>query len=162
MTVSANNAIHKTCLLLTVFVSSLLFNGPLLAKNATDSKLNSADLSSFEWENRVILFHSPYQCSKTRTIFNNDAQALNERHIVWFLICDTNNQATLNSNYQQAIDHDFTSSILSAYFKQRQPSVVLMGKDGGIKYRSPSLDLKTIYQIINAMPMRRLEMGQEN
>lgn len=38
--------------------------------------------------------------------------------------------------------------------------VLLIGKDGGIKSREPSLNLEGIFRRIDAMPMRRQEMRQ--
>ena len=42
-------------------------------------------------------------------------------------------------------------------------SVVLIGKDGGVKFRSHNnINSKKLYGIIDQMPMRREEMGKQN
>ncbi|KHJ38763.1 hypothetical protein PBAC_11020 [Pedobacter glucosidilyticus] len=40
-------------------------------------------------------------------------------------------------------------------------TIILLGKDGGEKYRSHQISsLNTLYKIIDVMPMRRAEMGK--
>ncbi len=38
--------------------------------------------------------------------------------------------------------------------------IVLIGKDGGIKLRSPSTSVAQIFELIDTMPMRRAEMRE--
>ena len=79
-----------------------------------------------------------------------------DRDILWFIL-DDNGIAT---NYTGMVSPEFSSRIREDYFADGS-KVVLVGKDGGVKYRHKALELPDIFVRIDAMPMRQQEM-QDN
>jgi len=119
--------------------------------------LSIENIRSFKWNNRVIVIRVEKSCSVIREQLINDQDNIVERHIVWFVLCDKQ----VSSNYAGEISDLFAEQITKQYLNN-QKSVVLIGKDGGIKYHADELDLPLIYKRVDAMPMRQLEMREQN
>lgn len=111
------------------------------------------DLTSLHWKNRVIVVNKAQNEEKVLALLEKHAAEINDRDIIWLLIKE---DRTL-TNYPGELSEVLLSSTRERY-GAGQDKVILIGKDGGIKYRSDSVDLEAIFSEIDAMPMRQYEM----
>ena len=115
------------------------------------------DLSDLRWENRVIVVSTVNDKDSISKIFEQHETELNERDIVWFIM--QNN--TVSSNFSGNIADNFVPNMIQNYkinAQLEQGNVMLIGKDGGIKWVAKRLDLADIFSKIDSMPMRQVEM----
>lgn len=117
-------------------------------------------LKEYRWKNRLILIfdkaaNSPY-LKKQQALFTKVAQDCEERQIkiIYVLpnICSVKNPSSeigLNPNEVRdyfGVDENFEG-------------VILVGKDGGEKYRKQGIVApQQIFDLIDSMPMRQAEM----
>ena len=119
------------------------------------SSQTMASLESLEWKNRIILIRESVDCKNTIAHLKQAKTEIDERHIFWFILCKQNQ---LISNFDGEISSSFLNTVNKKYFSKPKNNVVLIGKDGGVKYRSPELRLNEINTLIDSMPMRQAEM----
>ena len=81
---------------------------------------------------------------------------LHERDVIWFVI----QKGTVETNLNEQISVNFQRNMLKEYFESNEINVVLIGKDGGVKKTQADLDLNELCELIDTMPMRKLEMAQ--
>lgn len=136
---------------LTLLVS-LLF--PLIAMSDYASKLDNLD--PLTWKYRIILVFSD-TTEQYKTILEEAQSEIDDRDIVWFII-DGNQTST---NYPGNISDQFAANINRQFSFIRDP-VILIGKDGGVKETSDLLALKSLFDEIDAMPMRINEMKEKS
>lgn len=118
----------------------------------------SQDLSSHQWKERIIVIHSNEPNANLADLQLNflmaEKQKLAERKMVMYKC--VSGQCEFYSGLNQKI-----------FFKIKDTgsdfSTVLIGLDGGEKYRSKKVvKPKVFFDLIDAMPMRRQEMrGKE-
>ncbi|MEJ2384391.1 MAG: DUF4174 domain-containing protein [Xanthomonadales bacterium] len=138
---------------LTLLLNLLMTVGE--SARAADTPLN--DLDALRWSHRVILVFAPGpQASRAAANLGDFAAGIEERDIVWFVL----DGDSLRSNYRGTLGDTLPEQLLERYFSPRPAgtSVVLIGKDGGVKSRSADLDLEATFGLIDRMPMRRREM----
>ena len=114
--------------------------------------LNSLD--ELRWKNRIILLKS--DTNKLQELERLSSE-IKERDIIWFFFTRDN----LHSNYKEQINDQLYTSVNARYFSKDeadQETVILIGKDGGIKYSSHDFNLIEIFERIDSMPMRIKEM----
>jgi len=121
------------------------------------SNQNITTIESLEWKNRIILIRENKDCKSTITRLKQAKIEIDERHILWFISC---NQRHFVSNFTGEISVALPNSIKQKYFSNNKHNVVLIGKDGGVKYRSQKLHLNEINTLIDSMPMRQAEMRE--
>lgn len=145
-----------------------------------------SNLEPFEWENRIILIRTVANtsantvdqdknlCAQAIKSLKESEYDIDDRHIIWFVLCnpeegkpeteqlDTDRFDEVTTNYTGIIASTFSNFIEQQYFKNITDSVVLIGKDSGVKYRASELDLKSINLLIDSMPMRQWEMAEKN
>ena len=115
------------------------------------------NLDILEWTHRIILVSvDAQQKSEILQILDREKPDIDERHIAWFLLSDDDILSNLDADLSPAL-HQF---IRNEHFLNTETGVVLIGKDGGVKYRESALDLDEIYRRIDLMPMRRAEMAE--
>lgn len=118
-------------------------------------------LQAYQWQNRILLLlvpsrqHPAFQ--EQQKLFAESAEAFAERDLVLLEVIGDEPvkmkggeeaAARLRERYRVA-PNDF--------------AVLLLGKDGGEKFRSATpVAPEKIYAIIDAMPMRRSEMREKN
>ncbi len=116
--------------------------------------LQSQDLTTYKWKNRVIILtdtvESLSNSKKQLTRFATFTKELRERDVVILL------------NYKGKL-YDQRDKLLSQKIDLNiEPSfcgVHLVGKDGGVKLKKPyPVEPNTILELIDSMPMRRAEM----
>jgi hypothetical protein len=84
---------------------------------------------------------------KQLVILNSDIKGLKERDLIIVIKVWGKDKNLAHQKYKIA---------------KNQFTLVLIGKDGGEKYRSEKIiSLQKLYAIIDAMPMRRHEMGKQ-
>jgi len=112
-----------------------------------------SDLSSLNWQNRLIVVNNIQNEKQALTIFEKHVDQIDDRHIVWFIIKDNK----VLSNYSGKLSESLLTNIQNKY-QIGQAKVVLIGKDGGVKSQFDFVDLESIFLQIDAMPMRQMEM----
>lgn len=117
------------------------------------------NLDILEWTHRIILISvDAEQKPDILQRLERDNADIDERHIAWFLLSDADILSNLDADLSPVLDQ----VIRKEYFRNTKTGVVLIGKDGGVKYRDNALDLDEIYGRIDLMPMRRAEMAESN
>lgn len=125
---------------------ALLTTSPLWAQDAFDAMPETLD--AYRWEARPVLIFAdtaddPSLISASQAMVNA-AEALMERDIVVMIDPDPSAEGAI----RQGLEIDgFT--------------MVLVGKDGGVKMRSDGpIAVETLFETIDAMPMRKQEMRE--
>jgi hypothetical protein len=146
--------VHRCAGLLTLrglalCVVGLMFPGPLAETRALGS------LADLRWKHRVFLVDDATERTVSALAARRDA--IDERYIIWFCVVS----GKLRSNYQGEVKDAFLDHLRQDYFEKTGFPVLLVGKDGGIKSRSMSLDIHDYLLQIDGMPMRQAEMGRQ-
>jgi len=130
------------------------------SRNAVATSLN---LVQFQWKNRLLFLFAP---NRNHPFFESLHRALvarkaevTDRDLVIFEILESEpsnmDAADLDLQTAQSLREKFSVS-------QGQFTVILIGKDGGIKLnRQNQTRLEDIFGLIDSMPMRREEMRQK-
>ena len=111
------------------------------------------DISQLVWKNRIILILSAKDGSDDEQVFEKYDDQIKDRDVVWFILKDDQ----VVTNYLKKLSSEFSSRTKNSFLIE-SGSVLLIGKDGGIKARAKKLNLDAIFQEIDSMPMRRQEM----
>tara|TARA_Y100000816_G_C25909067_1_gene474139 strand:+ start:247 stop:690 length:444 start_codon:yes stop_codon:yes gene_type:complete len=122
------------------------------------------NLKNFEWENRVLIIggHGSKFKSQLDQINFEDKEFI-DRNLVIILLEEDNSKISYDGlKTIKTIDYDSTLSIRNKYdFKNFK--LLLIGKDGGEKYNSNEpVNINVIYELIDAMPMRKQEIEERN
>jgi hypothetical protein len=120
----------------------------------------SLDLNQFQWKNRLIFIFAPKEgdlfFQALQSEISTQPDEISERDLVVFKIFET------GPSYQENIQLDTrTAAAIRNKFAAPlgQFTCILVGKDGGIKLRQDSqVKLEEVFDLIDAMPMRREEM----
>jgi hypothetical protein len=128
-----------------------------LSGNADALGQAPAGLAGLRWEHRVILvFAREPAASNALSNLHEFSAEIEDRDIAWFLLGDE----SLRTNYDGELDEKLREQLTDHYFTPAPAGteVILIGKDGTLKKRSPDLDLEDLFGLIDQMPMRREEM----
>jgi hypothetical protein len=129
----------------------------LLLITLTTQGVGMNSLSDYQWKNRLILVQAADENAGEIDTLRSARAAVDDRDIVWFV----NTGADLVSN-QDGVSSSLESEIKALLDQFRSDErVLLIGKDGGMKSREPSLDLDAIFRRIDRMPMRMREMRSD-
>ncbi|HEC75208.1 MAG TPA: DUF4174 domain-containing protein [Methylophaga aminisulfidivorans] len=128
---------------------SLLFLTPLFLK-AEEKLLQS--LADLQWKNRIILIQSTKDTISQQQLTTAET-AIKDRDIVWFLLENDKLKTNYIGNVADTISNEVHSKLMT-----NDTSVILIGKDGGIKTLQSQLDLSELFSDIDVMPMRQREM----
>ncbi len=122
------------------------------------------NLSQFQWKNRLLFLFAP---DRDHPVFDKLQKSLTdqeseaaERDLKIFKILESGS-SSMNTEY---LDPQTSQSLRKKFNIPRGAfAVILVGKDGGIKLkRQEYTQLKDIFALIDAMPMRREEMRQKS
>lgn len=116
------------------------------------------NIGELEWNYRIILVRVTDGHKDVLLQLANQDDEIRERNIYWFVF--SNN--SVKTNYQGNIQEKFYSSMINNYFINTEENVLLIGKDGEIKQKEKSLDLQSIFTLIDTMPMRQFEMKRNS
>jgi hypothetical protein len=144
------------------FVVTLLIG--LFAGAALGKDPNSVDLNAYQWKNRLLLlFASSEEDQAYLTLkkeIDRQAMEVKDRDLLVFYVLERGESRLSQDrlNPHQALFLKRHLSVPSGRF-----TIILIGKDGGEKIRQESpVDLKEIFAIIDAMPMRQQEMKKKS
>ena len=121
------------------------------------------ELSALRWENRILLVFTesadtPAYLALIDQIRRRNA-AFDERDLVLVSSGGAPNVLARHRLMAPAEEH----ALRTRYDVSLPFEVVLIGKDGGTKYRSGEpVQLDTIFALIDGMPMRQQEMRRRN
>jgi hypothetical protein len=116
-------------------------------------------LEELRWKHRIILVfvNEDTDFEGIREIFKEHAYEIDERDIRFFII-----GKQIETNGKETLAKEYAGQLKKAYNVNGDTlAVILIGKDGGEKYRKDRLDLEEIYRIIDVMPMRIQEMKRK-
>ena len=112
-----------------------------------------SDLRLLQWKNRIILVNNLQNQQAVLGLFDHNKSEINERDIIWFVLAGD----VAHTNYQGALSDDFIAKTRASY-QLEAGKIMLIGKDGGVKFLLDRMDLEAIFTEIDAMPMRQNEM----
>jgi len=145
-----------------VFTVVIIIFAALMIFNQKDAM--PMDLSQFQWKNRLLLIFAPDEndslFKKLQSEIIAQEAEVKDRDLIIFelfgLGSSRMNRALLDQSKVDSIRRHFS-------VPQRSFRVILIGKDGGIKLkRNDQIDLETIFELIDSMPMRKDEIRQKN
>jgi len=113
-------------------------------------------LKYFEWSHRVLLIDIKQPSHALLTTLEQHSNKIDNRDIVWFVFSNSK----VVSNSANTFSQPAAKEIREKLFKNKTEAI-LLGKDGGVKVRQSTLDLKAIFNRIDGMPMRINEMIRE-
>ena len=111
-------------------------------------------ISELEWSSRIILIQEFEEPEKVLDALKKYDPEIRDRDIYWFVFLEKR----VESNFNGEIKEKFYKDSLDKYFSDSETHVVLIGKDGGVKKKGKDLDLEGIFDLIDTMPMRQMEM----
>lgn len=138
-------------LLVVLVVSTVLGSATAMA----------AELSDYRWESRPLLVFAP-KASDPRLVETLErieatrCDFTGRDMVVGVVVAEGN--STLDGH---AVDADESRRLMDQFaIGENAFGVVLIGKDGGEKFRVDEVpDLRTIYAVVDGMPMRSREIG---
>lgn len=134
----------------------LCVTAQLISMMQTVQAMPIASISELQWQHRVIVIFSDAVSANTSQLETNQ-HAINDRDIVWFVISENQIETNFNKPYSDKLIKNITNTLGGV-----RPAVLLIGKDGGIKSRSDTLNLSILFSLIDSMPMRQAEMRRNN
>ncbi|MDF3126417.1 DUF4174 domain-containing protein [Rheinheimera sp. 1928-s] len=112
-----------------------------------------SDLAALQWNHRIVVVNEVQSQEAILALFEKNKSKIDERDIIWFVFTDSK----VETNYQGGFSEDFIAHTKERY--QIKPGkIMLIGKDGGVKFLLDRMDLEAIFSEIDAMPMRQNEM----
>ena len=129
------------------------------------SSAQGADLTSYRWQQRLLLAFAEHPSDPDFTVFAQSLaasrDAVQDRDLVLGRIFD---QGPSQLGARPLRPEDAQSLRRRFAIRPASFTVVLIGKDGGVKMvREGRVDLEAIFTRIDAMPMRQQEMrAREN
>ncbi|MDR9436792.1 MAG: DUF4174 domain-containing protein [Thiohalophilus sp.] len=134
----------------------------LLAQVGITSTLTAGQLSDYEWQNRPLLLFAPDsddpRLQQTRTRLDQHRCELDDRQMILGEFV-AQGQSRLAG---KPVTGQTAANLRERYgIEPGQFAVILIGKDGGEKYRLYEVpELDGIFALIDGMPMRQNEMAQ--
>ncbi|WP_233081873.1 DUF4174 domain-containing protein [Rheinheimera soli] len=112
-----------------------------------------SDLAALQWDKRIVVVNEVQSQEAILALLEKNKSKIDERDMVWFVFTDSK----VETNYQGSFSEDFVAHTKDRY--QIKPGkIMLIGKDGGVKFLLDRMDLEAIFSEIDAMPMRQNEM----
>ncbi|WP_159455348.1 DUF4174 domain-containing protein [Pseudobacteriovorax antillogorgiicola] len=124
----------------------------------------SSPLQKHQWQDRVIVIHhgglkAPWLQSQWQSL-QNKALENKDRHLVIYY-CPEKSQECQVTTRDGKTRSAKLSAVLQEQLRLKQPSITLIGKDGGIKLQKHDfVKPEAVYTLIDGMPMRQQEMGR--
>ena len=124
----------------------------------------SMDLTQFQWKNRLLFIFaedaSDPSFKKLQGQITAQKAEVDDRNLIVFEV-PAQGSARMNTI---PLDRKDADSIRNHFAISSDTfSLILVGKDGGIKLkRSDQVDLTEVFELIDSMPMRQREMRQKS
>lgn len=122
------------------------------------------DLEIYRWKNRILLVFSPTDADPAFKAFDQSISRqiseVKHRDLIVLRIFETGPSFI----EEKPLPHEDVENLQTRFrVKPGRFSVILVGKDGGIKLlREDQAELKEIFDLIDTMPMRQQEMKQKD
>lgn len=122
------------------------------------------ELTQFQWKNRLLFLFAP---DASNSLFNklqseiaSQSHEIEDRDLVIFEILERG-PSRMNT---MPLDRQTSNSIRDHFgVPQRLFTLILVGKDGGVKLkRNERVNLTDVFGLIDSMPMRQNEIQQKN
>ncbi|HKK25444.1 MAG TPA: DUF4174 domain-containing protein [Gracilimonas sp.] len=145
------------------FISILLITGCFLTADLSAQMEDNFNLEDHQWNNRVLLIFSPNSIytglTRTMEMVQNNQDGFNERDLKVFQVLGSIG----NSSGESVLQRDDAHTMRDRFeVGQNEFQVILIGKDGTEKMRSEeAISSEYLFEEIDAMPMRRLEMKED-
>jgi hypothetical protein len=123
---------------------------------------NKTHFKEFQWDNRLVLvFARPGAPggfeNQVVNHFDKLETELDDRDMLYFIIPPAGNG--VRSNWKRAGEFDYDAIREKYNPAGEQFTVIVVGKDSGIKYRrEDQFNLSEIFTLIDGMPMRQREL----
>jgi hypothetical protein len=123
----------------------------------------SMDLSEFRWKNRLLFLFAPDSShpllKNLQTEIVSQKPEVEERDLVIFEILERGSSRM----DAKILDHETADAIRKHFgVSEDEFTLILVGKDGGTKLRRQDpTGLKSIFDLIDSMPMRQNEMRRK-
>ena len=119
---------------------------------------SAQDLKMYQWKNRILLLKDIHfdsdKLQDQLDLLRSNTDKLEDRDLLIFIVTDES--VFDNSKIKTELN---SSSIIKKYGLTDFNGLVLVGKDGGVKLKKGFIvNPKTIYNLIDSMPMRQAEM----
>jgi hypothetical protein len=121
------------------------------------------ELSTFQWKNRLLFLFAPDEnnlaLKKIKRQLTFETEGIIDRDLVVFEVLEVGKSRMNNSKMDQK-----TSESIRNLFETPPGkfTLILVGKDGGVKFRSnEQVSLEEIFELIDSMPMRKNEMRRK-
>lgn len=108
-------------------------------------------LSHHQWKHRVLIIFTDK--SVLQTLDQYKAEVV-DRHLVYYFISE---QGEVISNSEKTFTKNWGLSLKNKY-SAPDSAVILIGKDGEVKSKGTTLDIKAMFNLIDSMPMRKAEI----
>ena len=130
--------------------------------------LSAQDISKHQWQHRLVLLIST-QPDNTIAREQMDAllsnvKGLEERKIKIYEIKADRYRVIPLADREKKDNWSNQSDLYQRYGRETTPfEIILIGLDGSVKLRQPTfLPIHDLFAVIDAMPMRRSEIGKKN
>ena len=129
---------------------------------AIDMAHADGPLDAYRWQNRLIVIFadqdSKEKLERQHHMLLTSRRGLRDRHLV--IIEVDRDLVTFDGLIRQSVGGDELRDVLNV--SRSGFSVVLIGKDGGVKMRSTEpTTSESLFALIDAMPMRQREMKEQ-
>ena len=147
------------------FSKSSIFSLSILALlSLWSATVVGQDFSPHLWKNRVLLIESSTEISdiyeKQLNVFNDSIEGLKERKLVMYQLIGDKYKFTDFQKSDNKVTWKRNTKTRDNNLESKDTfTVTLMGLDGGIKLEQDALlTIKQLFDLIDSMPMRRLEL----
>lgn len=123
----------------------------LSVSNAQAMTVDLQSLQQLQGYHRILILDGNTLDKQVLHSLAQHNKAISERQIVWFWLEDSG----IVDNYAGALSLQVKQQIAALLLGSK---VRLIGKDGGTKYQSDSLDMAQLFVFIDSMPMRQQEI----
>ena len=121
------------------------------------------DLEQFQWKNRLLFLFAPDDENPIFKKFQNEIKLqtaeVEDRDLVVFEVLEKGPSRVNRTQLERQV----ADSMRNRFNVPRHKfTLILIGKDGGTKLkRHAQTNLKEVFELIDAMPMRQKEMRQK-
>jgi len=133
----------------------------------TAMTLHAQDLQKHQWQHRILIVHTTDADSEKFVdqlqAFNGQEKGLIERKLILYKIIGNQLELLDFKNSRPLDSGTISENFIYKYLQNTNDfKIILLGLDGGIKLQQESiLSIDTLFNTIDAMPMRQREMNKQ-